>query len=47
MKNNKFKEALIDFFVVHWTNDELALFFGNKLIHFNFRHSYKINKEFV
>lgn len=40
MKNRKFKEALIDFFVIHWASDEIAAFLGNTLIHLNFRNCF-------
>ncbi|XP_046481702.2 uncharacterized protein [Neodiprion pinetum] len=40
MRNTKFKEALIEFFTIHWATDDVAPFIGNKLIHLNFKNCY-------
>ena len=37
LKNSNFKEALVDFFILHWATDEMAPFIGSKIIHINFR----------
>ncbi|XP_046608971.1 uncharacterized protein LOC124299714 isoform X2 [Neodiprion virginianus] len=46
LKNSNFKEALVDFFILHWASDEMAPFIGNKIIHINFRkcHSFTVNE---
>lgn len=46
LKNSNFKEALVDFFILHWASDEMASFIGNKMIHINFRkcHSFTVNE---
>lgn len=45
-KKSNFKEALIDFFILHWPTDEMAPFIGNRIIHINFKkcHSFTVNK---
>lgn len=47
LKNSNFKEALVDFFILHWATDEMASFIGNKIIHVNFRkcHSFTVNNS--
>lgn len=49
LKNSNFKEALVDFFILHWATDEMASFIGNKIIHVNFRkcHSFVANSNKV
>ncbi|KAH9633286.1 hypothetical protein HF086_000885 [Spodoptera exigua] len=46
LKNSNFKEALVDFFILHWASDEMAPFIGGKIIHINFRkcHSFMVNE---
>ncbi|CAH0721911.1 unnamed protein product, partial [Brenthis ino] len=36
IKNSHFKQALVNFLIVHWATDEMAPFIGNKLIKNNF-----------
>lgn len=40
MKNIKFKEALIDFFCLHWACDDNAPFLNNKIVYLNYRQCY-------
>lgn len=40
MKNINFKEALIDFFCLHWACDDNAPFLNNKIVHLNFRQCF-------
>ncbi|CAH2102426.1 unnamed protein product [Euphydryas editha] len=49
MRNTKFREALIDFFTVHWAMDDVAPLIGNKLIHLSFKncYSYRFNNGIV
>lgn len=44
LKNIRFKEALIDFFIRHWSTDEIVPFIGNKNIVVNFKncHSFSV-----
>lgn len=44
LKNICFKEALIDFFIRHWSTDEIVPFIGNKNIVVNFKncHSFSV-----
>lgn len=46
LKNIRFKQSLVDFFIQHWTLDEMVPFIGNKRIFINFKqcHSY-MDKE--
>lgn len=45
LKNSNFKEALVNFVILHWATDEVAPFIGNKTIHINFKncHSFTVN----
>ena len=36
LKNSHFKQALVNFFSLHWFTDEMAPFIGNKIIKVNF-----------
>lgn len=47
LKNSKFKEALIDFFILHWASDEVAPLIGDKVINVNFKqcHSFVTNND--
>lgn len=40
LKNSNFKEALVNFCILHWATDEMAPFIGNTLIHLNFKKCY-------
>lgn len=45
LKNSNFKQALVDFFILHWASDEIIPFIGNKIIHINSKqcHSFVVD----
>lgn len=49
LKNSRFKEALVDFFILHWASNEMIPFIGNKQINVNFRqcHSFIVNNNMI
>lgn len=49
LRNYKFKEALVNFFIAHWATDEMASFIGNKIINLNFKqcHSFRMVNQAV
>lgn len=49
MTNSRFKEGLVDFFILHWATDEMIPFIGNKHININFRqcHSFVVNNNTI
>ncbi|KAJ9591596.1 hypothetical protein L9F63_001867, partial [Diploptera punctata] len=40
IKKLNFKQALFDFFILHWATEEMVPFIGNKTIHINFKQCY-------
>lgn len=40
LKNLNFKEALVNFFILHWATDEVVPFIGNQIFHI---HSFIVN----
>ncbi|GFW32885.1 uncharacterized protein TNCV_1774521 [Trichonephila clavipes] len=40
LKNTQFKEALVNFFIDHWANDNMYPFIGNKTIYLSFDKCY-------
>lgn len=45
LKNSNFKQALVDFFILHWASDEIIPFIGNKTIYINSKqcHSFVVD----
>lgn len=37
LKNSKFKETLINFFIIQYPSNKMVLFIGNKIVHLKFR----------
>ncbi|XP_056641528.1 uncharacterized protein LOC130448266 [Diorhabda sublineata] len=38
LKNTNFKEAIVEFFIKHWSTEEVKSFLGNRQIYLNFRN---------
>lgn len=49
LRNSRFKDALVDFFILHWATDEMIPFISNKHININFRqcHSFIVNNDTI
>lgn len=49
LKNIHFKQALVDFFILHWTSEEMIPFIGNNQVYINFRqcHSFTVSNNKV
>ncbi|XP_066595439.1 uncharacterized protein [Prorops nasuta] len=47
LRNDKFKEALIRFLILHWNNNEMAPFIRNKtiLLNFDYCYMYKVDES--
>lgn len=45
LRNNQFKDALVKFFINHWSSDELLPFIGNKKIYLNYDNCYVYRKS--
>lgn len=47
LRNNKFKEALVNFQILHWSNMEMAPFIRNKtiLLNLDYCYMYKVNES--
>jgi len=49
LKNSKFKEALVNFLIVHWQSNEIVPFLSNKkmLLNFDQCYQYEVENEYV
>ncbi|GFW57468.1 uncharacterized protein TNCV_543781 [Trichonephila clavipes] len=47
LKNIRFKQALVDFFILHWSTEEMVPFMNNKIILVNFKkcHSFTVTNN--